>query len=226
MIHEELARVHGCDQIICVSEKEAQEFRQREFTNVRVLGHSLECSPTPNDFASRRGILFVGALDTPNSPNVDSMKWFCREIFPRVRKRVVGGIQFLIAGRISAELKQELSGESVEILGEVAELYDFYNQARVFVAPTRFAGGIPYKVHEAAARGVPIVATQLIESQLGWRDESELLAANDSDGFADACSRLYQDCALWTRLRENALQRIAKDCSPEEFRSRLRAIIG
>jgi len=226
MIGDEIALAQGCNQVICVSDKEGQEFIRRGFTNVRVLGHALECSPTTSDFGERKDILFVGALDAADSPNADSMRWFCKEIFPRVRQRTGDGVKFIVAGRICEELKKELRGESIEIVGEIADPKALYNQARVFVAPTRFAAGIPYKVHEAAAHGVPVVATRLIESQLGWNNETELLAADDGEGFTAACSRLYQDCALWNRLRENALRRVAIDCSPEEFTSRLRAIIG
>jgi glycosyltransferase involved in cell wall biosynthesis len=226
VVREEVSVAIGCDQIVCVSEREKQEFSRCGFNNVHVLGHALECSPTPNDFSSRRDILFVGALDNPDSPNSDSLRWFCKDIFPSVQFQLNEGIRLRVAGRICDSLREELRGELVELLGEVTDLTDLYNHARLFIAPTRFAGGIPYKVHEAAARGIPVVTTKVIEAQLGWTHETEVLVADDCSGFAAACSRLYQDCALWTRLRENALRRVAIDCSPEDFARRLREIIG
>ena len=33
---------------------------------------------------------------------------------------------------------------------------------KVFIAPTRFAAGIPHKVHEATANGIPCVTTELL----------------------------------------------------------------
>ena len=61
------------------------------------------------------------------------------------------------------------------------------------------------------------MCTQLVASQLGWHDERELLVATDSESFARQCARLYRDPALWHRLRENALERVRIDCSPETF---------
>jgi glycosyltransferase involved in cell wall biosynthesis len=80
-------------------------------------------------------------------------------------------------------------------------------------------------VHEAAALGVPVVATTLIGSQLNWRHEAELLLANSEQSFAASCTRLYQDQTLWNTLRRNALERIEVECSPEAFSAQLQTII-
>lgn len=93
------------------------------------------------------------------------------------------------------------------------------------VAPTRFAAGIPHKVHQAAAFGVPVVATTLIAEQASWLDGHDLLAASDASGFAEACTRLHRDEALWTAIRGNALDRCAADCSPETFRRSVGVIL-
>ncbi|WP_374431519.1 glycosyltransferase [Tabrizicola sp.] len=92
----------------------------------------------------------------------------------------------------------------------------------MFVAPTRFAAGIPHKVHQAAAFGVPSVTTSLLARQLGWEDGRDLLVADSPDGFASAVQRLYTDQDLWRSIRSNALKRIADDCSVERFREALR----
>ena len=66
----------------------------------------------------------------------------------------------------------------------IDDIRPFYNQARLFVAPTRYAAGIPHKVHEAAAYGLPIVTTSLIAQQLGWKHETELLVRDDPINLA------------------------------------------
>ncbi len=73
----------------------------------------------------------------------------------------------------------------------------------MFVAPTRFSAGVPLKVLEAAAYGLPVVATDLLREQLGWEAGKHLLAspASDADAFADHCVRLATDQALWRSLR-------------------------
>jgi hypothetical protein len=94
------------------------------------------------------------------------------------------------------------------------------------VAPTRFAAGIPFKVGEAAARGLPCVASKLLAEQLGWVPEKELLAAGTADQFIQQCTRLYTDERLWTSVRTAAIKRVEQEYSTERFRKALfRAII-
>jgi glycosyltransferase involved in cell wall biosynthesis len=109
------------------------------------------------------------------------------------------------------------AGAHLTSLGAVPDLSQVYSQARVFVAPTRFAAGIPLKVIEAAARGLPSVVTPLLAEQLGWRHEGEVLVAATPEAFADQCMRLHEDEALWERLREGALRRVARDFDPALF---------
>jgi glycosyltransferase involved in cell wall biosynthesis len=101
----------------------------------------------------------------------------------------------------------------------VADTTPLYEAARIFIAPTRFAAGTPYKIYEAAAMGLPCVVTTLLAEQLGWRDGEELLAvpADEPMAFAAAIARLYHDEALWMRLRAGALKRLARENSPADF---------
>jgi glycosyltransferase involved in cell wall biosynthesis len=101
-----------------------------------------------------------------------------------------------------------------------------YDRARVFVAPTRFAAGIPHKVHEAASRGVPVVATTILASQLGWTDDIQMSVANDSTIFAQRCIELHEDREKWTRIRGTALDAIRNECSTEAFEKRLSDILA
>jgi glycosyltransferase involved in cell wall biosynthesis len=163
------------------------------------------------------------------SPNADSITWLTEAIFPAIASNLNESVNLLIAGNNTvAEIKQQvanLNNPAISMLGKVDNLTQLYNQARIFVAPTRFAAGIPHKVHEAAANGLPIVTTSLIANQLGWKHESELLVADNTVEFAKQCIRLYQDPQLWQQLRDNALKRVERECSPENFRAALGQVL-
>jgi glycosyltransferase involved in cell wall biosynthesis len=114
----------------------------------------------------------------------------------------------------------------VTVRGEVDDLTPLYDRARVLVAPTRFGAGIPFKVHHAAAHGLPVLATPLPAAQLGWTDGDELLVGADPAQLAAQACRLHEDEALWTALRHRALDRVTRDCAPGEFRRRLSDVLA
>ena len=85
------------------------------------------------------------------------------------------------------------------------------------MAPTRFAAGIPLKVYDAAAHGLPTVVTSVLARSVGWQHECETLVADTPQAFADACQRLHDDAGLWERIRGAALDAVKRDCRPETF---------
>ncbi len=230
LIEAELKLAEKSDWIISVSQQEQQKFLDYGYSQVSIIGHSLTINPTPNPFNHRSNILFVGSIHELNSPNGDSVQWLIQEIFPQIKQKLKPPINLLIAGTNTAEeLKQIVhqSGDpSIQMLGRVEDLTESYNQSRIFVAPTRFAAGIPHKVHEAAAYGIPVVTTSLIGKQLGWRHNQEILIADSAEEFAQQSVRLYTDQELWNRLRINALKRVEKDCSPQLFSTTIQSVLS
>jgi glycosyltransferase involved in cell wall biosynthesis len=164
---------------------------------------------------------FVGALDDDDSPNVDSLVWFVRTIMPLLDRMLGASYCLKVVGRDGSRLAKELANARVRFFGVVDDLSEFYSKSRIFVAPTRYAAGLPMKVHEAAAAGLPVVATSLLANQLTWRDGSELLAA--------FCVRLFLLVLRSEDLVDiaaNALKRIREDCSPSTFSARIASVLA
>jgi glycosyltransferase involved in cell wall biosynthesis len=224
MIDKELQLSVSCDAIFAVSSEEKQAFIDHGAGQTHVLKHSISISPTENHFNDRCNILFVGPMYSIDSPNTDSVRWFLNEIFPLILKRK-SDINFIHAGIHTTEAIKELTTNSTKFMGKVMDLGATYNNARLFVAPTRFSAGIPLKVYEAAAHGLPVVCTSLLAKQLEWSDEIELLVADTPEEFASQCLRLYQDEVLWIRIRAHALARVQKDCAPGVFYNTLKTVI-
>jgi len=216
----ELASAAVC--VLAVSEPDSETFRKHGIETVRTVGHAIAAAPTPRSFSGRNGFLFVGAIHEEASPNGDSVIWFLQEILPKIQAELGSDIPFTIAGVNKSERVKQLATSSVKIIGHLRDLTEIYDAARVFVAPTRYAAGIPHKVHEAAARGVPIVATAMLASQLGWQDGNPFLVANDSDAFARKCIELHRNSALWEKLRDAGIGRIRTECSIKVFEANLK----
>ena len=220
-VEEELALSSEADAVLGVSESECEAFRQGGSRAVFRVGHALEARPTPAPFDERRGFLFVGAAHQDGDPNVDAVSWLVTEILPLVREALGEDVPLLVAGALRSSRVLALAGPQVVLLGDLERLDAVYDRARVFVAPTRYAAGLPHKVHQAAAAGLPTVITPLLAQQTGWRTEEETLVGQDAREFARQCVRLHQEASLWTRLREKALLAVARDCSPLAFRAGL-----
>lgn len=73
------------------------------------------------------------------------------------------------------------------------------------------------------SRGLPIVITELLASQLEIADPA-VMVANDPRSFAEAVCRLYADEALWLRARQAGWQIVGKDCNRAGFLEELRAL--
>jgi GT2 family glycosyltransferase/glycosyltransferase involved in cell wall biosynthesis len=214
----ELAR--GVDAVLTVSDEERRQFEEVAPGRVHVVSHLIEPGPRARSFSERTGFLFVGSFHEM-SPNADAVLWFCRRVLPILCDRLAEEVHFAIVGQDPPDEVQRLRTGEVAVVGSVTDLRPLYDAARVFVAPTRFAAGIPFKVGHAAAHGVPVVATSLLARQLEWRHGEELLVADSPEEFASACVALYQDAALWNHVRTGALARVKKDYAHDVFKAAL-----
>jgi glycosyltransferase involved in cell wall biosynthesis len=220
LIDDEVGLARGCAAVLAVSETERQLFMAAGVEDVYVLGHAVVPQPTSCPFERRRSVLFVGAF-SGDSPNEDAVSYLCRDILPSLRDVAGCHAPITVAGcRIPDRLKQ-FGDPSISWRSDVDDLTPLYDDARVFIAPTRFAAGISLKVIEAASRGVPIVCTPLVAGQLGWDTGVELLAPEDPAGLAHAVGSLYSSSETWLRLREAALRRVRSDYSFSRFRAAL-----
>ena len=221
----ELKHSNIADAIVAVSDKDALKFTRFGKTDVFVLGHTLEIREWVPGFNERDGLLFVGNLDDDASPNVDSVIWFINDIFPIIRQKIPN-LTIDIVGSAHSSRIQSIHEEGVFVHGRVASPSDFYDKRRIFVAPTRYAAGIPLKILEAASFGLPVVATRLLCNQLGWRHGRELLAAHiDRIDFAQKIIELYQNEGLWKLLQKNAILFIQNEMSPHAYKQRIAEIL-
>lgn len=226
MISEEIALTRSAQAVVSVSEDEKQHFEAHGVGPVFVIGHLVESQPTQSRFEDRIGFLFVGAMHDDDAPNSESLRWFSQKIWPHVRAALGNNVGLDVVGYNRAPSVMSLAkDEGFNLVGAVDDLAPWYERARVVIAPTRIAAGIPLKAHGAASRGVPMVVTDLIAKQLGWESGTHLLAATDPHAFAQACVRLHSESALWQTIRDAALEQVLKDCSHEAFNGAVRNLL-
>ena len=221
-LQSELDLARFADIVLAVSEIEAAAFRAAGCTDVRVLGYASQYPFTTPGFHTRQGFLFVGPIHGPDTPNGDSISFFADRVWPAVHKALPDA-QLRLAGRVHDSIPAPAEG--IVKLGAVDDLGSCYAEARVFIAPTRFAAGIPLKVIDAAAAGVPVVMTSILAAQLGWRHGVEAIVADTEAEMVRGCVQLYSNPAMWLAIQQNALARIRADHTSEKFHDVVRNLI-
>ena len=150
------------------------------------------------------------------------------EVLPLIEQQLGYEMRLTVAGFIGegVDFDRFRDHSRITLLGTVADMSPLYNSHRLFVAPTRYATGLPYKIHEAASYGLPVVATDLLRRQLAWTDGEDLLAADLADPavFARQVLALYRSEELWNRVRAGAAERIWVECGRETYAQALAEI--
>lgn len=228
-IGAELELANVCRTVVAVSEEEAGMLRDLGCRNVAVLGHMCTVAPTPRAFSERAGMLFVGAIHHQDSPNYDSLEWFVDAVLPLVEKALGWETRLTVVGYVApgVSLNRFEAHTRITLRGPVENTETVYNQHRIFVAPTRYAAGLPFKIYEAASFGIPVVTTELLRSQMNWENERDLLSASSShpELFAEHIVNLYRDETLWQRIRANALDRLRRENSREQYAEKIADIL-
>jgi glycosyltransferase involved in cell wall biosynthesis len=228
-IEQEFAAARSADHIIAVTEHEATILRGLHFPRVSLIGHMREPKPTRRPFHERTGMLFVGAIHETKSLNYDSLCWFVEWVLPLVEQSLGWETRLTVVGYSAdtAALAEFRSHPRLTLCGTIADLEPLYDRHKLFVAPTRYAAGAPYKLYEAASYGLPIVATVLLCQQLGWIDGVDLLGADSANPaeLAERIVQLHRDPILWQQLRESALTRIRDENSREQYVHAIRAVL-
>ncbi len=219
-VSTEIALASDADAVMVVSQRDARYFKAAGH-RVFLAGHGIGVRQSAPGLTERGGLLFVGALH-PDTPNEDGLLWFVREVMPRLCQSLAQAPVLSVVGLCMSEKVASLAGPQVRLLGPQDALEPHYDAARVFVAPARYAAGVPAKVIEAAAHGLPVAASTLLVRQLGWRQGLEIQAGTDAECFAQAVARLLQDDALWLRQQSAAWSQCTQRYAPLMFAQTLR----
>jgi len=219
----ELALADSAHAVIAVSDLEAKHFSSIVGEeNTHVWGYSVATRKSCQCFDDRKGLLFVGGGMFPGFPNEDAIVHFVDNIFPKVSETLQ--CKLYIVGNVSSKRVLALDSSDVIVAGYVDDLNRYYDRSRVFVAPSRFSAGIPLKVYEAMANGIPCVVTSMLAKQIRAPDDA-LLSADTPEEFAQQIIRLYTNSDLWKRIQSAATSYINRECNPKAMTCKLHNII-
>ncbi len=199
----EIAMSRRARAIVAVSEQEAQYFKKHvppEKVFVAPNGVDLDYFKPVERSAPAPCLLFTGRMDYP--PNVDAMGWFCRDIWPALR-RVKPGLQLLVVGRDPTPEIVELGAlNGITVTGMVEDVRPYFARSSLFIVPLRSGGGTRLKILEAMAMGMPVVSTNLGCEGLDVEDGQHILVGDGAAQFTAQVLRLLDSQALQMALGE------------------------
>jgi sugar transferase (PEP-CTERM/EpsH1 system associated) len=169
-----------------VSAREAGHMPPQVRSRVAFIQNGIDLAsfpPSLKDPASRR-IVFTGAMDY--FPNVDAVRFFASEIFPRIRRQFPDAGFWIVGSRPSKPVLSLAKIPGVTVTGTVSDVRPYLAAARVAVVPLRISQGIQNKILEAFAAGLPVVASSNAAAGLAPMPHAPLAVAEDPARFAES----------------------------------------
>jgi sugar transferase (PEP-CTERM/EpsH1 system associated) len=145
----------------------------------------------PMPAADEQGCVFVGALDY--RPNVEGAVWFCREVWPELRRRDPQARLVLVGRRPVPAVRRLAELPGVEVAGTVPDVRPFVARAAVVVVPLRLARGVQNKVLEALAMGKSTVVSPQALEGLAAKPGAEVVVASTPQEWVAAVAALLAD---------------------------------
>ncbi len=141
--------------------------------------------------SSARVVVLSGNLGY--RPTARGAVWFSREVWPRVRSRVPDARWVLVGARPTAAVRGLSRLDGVEVHADVPDLGVWVASSRVAVAPMSSGSGVPMKVLEAMAAGVPAVVHPWAADGLTEDAARAVVVADGAEAWADEIVRLLDD---------------------------------
>ena len=144
-------------------------------------------------------LVFLGSMDW--MPNIDGMKWFTKEVYPRI-KRQYPGVSLDIVGRRPGDEIQRLSqaDPTIRVLADVPDVRPHIADGELFIVPLRIGGGSRIKIYEAMAMDRPVVSTTIGAEGLPLTPDEHIAIGDAPEEFAAQTVRLLKDKETQKRI--------------------------
>ncbi|MGL5832578.1 MAG: tetratricopeptide repeat protein, partial [Waterburya sp.] len=175
MQSRELKAAHNADLTITVTKVEQEILQQQQINNLAVIPNiHIPYSGVRPGFAQRQGLLFIGSYNHP--PNVDAVRWLCREIMPLVWSQFPELTLTLLGSNVTEEVQALAQDQRIAVPGYLADVSSYFLAHRLFVAPLRYGAGMKGKLGQSLEYGLPIVATTMGIEGMNLTHEQNVLA--------------------------------------------------
>jgi len=213
------------DQVILVSEVEAQEFnRQSKTKKATVIWAEYEPQKSEINWNDSKGLIFVGGFR--HLPNLEGIEWFADSVLPILDELGFSAPIRIIGTGLTTQKIAELEARGLQMLGGVEDLATIYNQSRIAIVPLLNGAGRKGKVGEALSFGIPIVSTSVGIEGFGDILSSGIVVKDTPAELAKAIHDLHENNDLWKRASELGKRYCASNLSSIAMRSEISRLIS
>ena len=138
-------------------------------------------------------------------PNETAVVHFARDIFPLVQEALPDAkFQVIGAGPSRRVKRLENENKAIRVLGFVDSMPEHIDRASVSVCPMLAGSGMQFKILEALACGIPVVATSVAKGDIQVDEDDGLFIADEPAAFADRVVEIIEDEDLRTNIADKA----------------------
>lgn len=178
----------------------------------------------PLNSISERDLVFVGSMDW--MPNIDGMRWFLSDVFPRIQAQRPGTTLAIVGRNPPPIILEAASDPLIHVTGTVPDVRPYLWKSSLSIVPLRVGGGTRLKIFEAMAAGIPVVSTTIGAEGLPAKHGNTIQIADSGAAFADECLALLSQPAAHERLSQAALNLVVQNFSWEQVTRRFESALA
>lgn len=187
----EMKSLSKVDGIAAITLTDAAYFRRVTATPVIDLpfGVDIEKFDPVFEVGDKPTFYHIGSMNW--MPNEEGIKWFLKNVWGDVVKRIPDAKLYL-AGRNMPKWLLKKKKKNVEIVGEVPDAHEFVNQHNVAIVPLFSGSGMRIKIIESMSLGKTVITTLVGAEGIQYTEFDNIIIADNVPKMVENICRLYK----------------------------------
>lgn len=226
----EIASIYRCDFTLMISDFEIDLLKSLFHIDPSLLFHlplfvepiSFEDKKNWIAFEDRKDFITIG--NGKHAPNVDSILYAIREIWPTIRQELPHANYKIYGAYLPQKINQlHHPKNGILVEGWAQDETEVFQKAKVCLTPIRFGAGIKGKLLASMYNGTPSVTTTIgAEGMLSEDSDWNGFISDNPRKLAKAAIRLYKDKNLWQQCQQNGIELVHTKFNKNKYQIPLR----
>ena len=187
----EMSSLDKVDGIAAITLTDAAYFRRMTATPVIDLpfGVDIEMFDPVFEVGDKPSFYHIGSMNW--MPNEEGIKWFLKNVWGDVVKRIPEAKLYL-AGRNMPKWLLKNKKKNVIVVGEVPDAHEFVNQHNIAIVPLFSGSGMRIKIIESMALGKTVITTLVGAEGIQYSEFDNIIIADNVPKMVENICRLYK----------------------------------